>query len=200
MRSMILDGVEMMAIGRMSLGVAGFCTFGIGVMLPSRHSSMTIPLFTQWLKMSLLAKQYPRTARLVVRHNQDQVGEWLVACATCLHVPTCRLYSSYTSRVTLSLNDSQWLVKVLCVTNGLHESVDGAVRVCFNVSEKGIASSAKLKYWGELVGGPSGLRVSEMKKRFGLIGILLFISLFKSSPKFVKLLVTDRDVKYVTDN
>ncbi|RNA22314.1 hypothetical protein BpHYR1_004347 [Brachionus plicatilis] len=49
MRSMILHGVEVMAIGR--IGVGGFCTFGIGVMLPSRHSSMTIPLFTQWLKM-----------------------------------------------------------------------------------------------------------------------------------------------------
>ena len=28
-----------------------FDTFGIGVMLPSQHSSMKMPLFTQWLKI-----------------------------------------------------------------------------------------------------------------------------------------------------
>ncbi|RNA16079.1 hypothetical protein BpHYR1_007189 [Brachionus plicatilis] len=33
-------------------------------------------------------------------------------------------------------------------------------------SEFVLASSAKLKYWGELVGGPSGLRVSEISSWF----------------------------------
>ncbi|RNA14536.1 hypothetical protein BpHYR1_003727 [Brachionus plicatilis] len=77
----------------------------------------------------------------------------------CSHMPALLLTLAFADQlldfeihpllVTLSLNDSQWLVKVLCVTNGLHESVDGAVRVCFNVSEKGIG--VKLSYCSNCV-------------------------------------------------
>ncbi|RNA08193.1 hypothetical protein BpHYR1_031692, partial [Brachionus plicatilis] len=60
----------------------------------------------------------------------------------------CRRWRSRISCLISTFIHS-WSPLVLTIRNGLHESVDGAVRVCFNVSEKGI--DVKLSYCSNCV-------------------------------------------------